>query len=60
MVTWVTSPRYSGLWIMRLFPELSIVSPVIQQVERCMEFIFSDSHPKYLRLRKAGENCINL
>ena len=45
---------------MRLFPELSILSPGDpNEVERCMEFIFSDNHPKYLRLRKAGEPKIS-
>lgn len=46
--------------LMRLFPELSIVSPGDpNEVERCMEFIFNDNHPKYLRLRKAGEPRIS-
>tara|TARA_A100001011_G_C14191981_1_gene791773 strand:- start:368 stop:1261 length:894 start_codon:yes stop_codon:yes gene_type:complete len=46
--------------LMRLFPEISIISPGDpNEVERCMDFIFRDKYPKYLRLRKAGEEKIS-
>jgi transketolase len=46
--------------LMRLFPEISIISPGDpNEVERCMDFIFRDKYPKYLRLRKAGERTIS-
>ena len=46
--------------LMRLFPEISIVSPGDpHEVEKCMDFIFKDKFPKYLRLRKAGEKSIS-
>jgi len=42
--------------LMRLFPEISIISPGDpNEVKKCMEFIYKDNNPKYLRLRKAGE-----
>ena len=42
--------------LMRLFPEMSILSPGDpNEVLSCMNFIFKDKFPKYLRLRKAGE-----
>lgn len=42
--------------LMRLFPEISIISPGDpHEVKKCMDFIFADNNPKYLRLRKAGE-----
>jgi len=45
--------------LMRLFPEISIVSPGDpNEVEKCMDFVFKDTSPKYLRLRKAGEERI--
>ncbi len=46
--------------LMRLFPEISIVSPGDpNEVKKCMEFIYLDNNPKYLRLRKAGEEDIS-
>ena len=45
---------------MRLFPEMSILSPGDRnEVIFCMDFIFNSSRPKYLRLRKAGEENFN-
>lgn len=46
--------------LMRLFPEISIISPGDpNEVKKCMEFIYKDNNPKYLRLRKAGEENIS-
>lgn len=43
--------------LMRLFPEMTIISPGDpNEVESCMKFIASITTPKYLRLRKSGEN----
>ena len=42
--------------LMRLFPEMTIISPGDpNEVSDCMDFISENSYPKYLRLRKAGE-----
>lgn len=42
--------------LMRLFPEISILSPGDPiEVDKLFTFILNDSSPKYLRLRKAGE-----
>ena len=46
--------------LIRLFPEITILSPGDpNEVNFCMDFIFYDKYPKYLRLRKAGENNFN-
>lgn len=46
--------------LIRLFPEITILSPGDpNEVNFCMDFIFNDKYPKYLRLRKAGENNFN-
>jgi len=42
--------------LMRLFPEMTIISPGDpNEVGNCMDFISENNSPKYLRLRKAGE-----
>ena len=42
--------------LMRLFPEISILSPGDPiEVDKLFTYILNDSSPKYLRLRKAGE-----
>ncbi len=42
--------------LMRLFPEMSILSPGDPtEVDQLFDFIKKDKSPKYLRLRKAGE-----
>lgn len=42
--------------LMRLFPEMTIISPGDpNEVKNCMKFISIDNSPKYFRLRKAGE-----
>jgi transketolase len=42
--------------LMRLFPEISILSPGDPiEVDKLFAYILNDSSPKYLRLRKAGE-----
>ena len=42
--------------LMRLFPEMSIISPGDpNEIKDLFEFIVNDSSPKYLRLRKSGE-----
>ena len=46
--------------LMRLFPEISIISPGDpHEVEKCMDYVLKDPYPKYLRLRKAGEQKIS-
>lgn len=46
--------------LMRLFPEMTILSPGDpNEVNLCMSFIFNDKSPKYLRLRKTGEDNFN-
>ena len=46
--------------LMRLFPEMTILSPGDpNEVHFCMDFAFKNSSPKYLRLRKAGEENFN-
>ena len=43
--------------LMRLFPEMTIISPGDpNEVNNCMDFISKNKSPKYLRLRKAGES----
>ena len=47
--------------LIRLFPEITILSPGDpNEVKFCMDFIFNDKSPKYLRLRKSGEINYNL
>ena len=48
--------------LMRLFPEMTIISPGDpNEVVKCMKFISQNKTPKYLRLRKSGEkNYTNL
>lgn len=42
--------------LMRLFPEMSIISPGDpNETKNLFDFIIEDCSPKYLRLRKAGE-----
>lgn len=46
--------------LMRLFPEISILSPGDPtEVDKLFDYILSDSSPKYLRLRKSGETNYN-
>lgn len=46
--------------LMRLFPEMTILSPGDpNEVDFCMDFAFNSNSPKYLRLRKAGEENLN-
>ena len=46
--------------LMRLFPEISILSPGDPvEVDKLFDYILSDSSPKYLRLRKSGETSYN-
>ena len=47
--------------LMRLFPEMTILSPGDPlEVDLCMNYIFKDKYPKYLRLHKAGEKTVTI
>ena len=46
--------------LMRLFPEMSLISPGCpNEVRLSFDYIMSSNTPKYLRLRKSGEKKIN-